>query len=245
MNKYILEIASFTLEGALTAAQAGAQRIELCENPQDGGTTPSYGMLKKTRKLISIPVFPIIRPRGGDFVYSNSEVDVMKEDILLCKELGYQGVVLGLLDVYGNVDIEKTAALVSLAAPMQVTFHRAFDRTANAMQAMEDIINCGCKRILTSGQRPSIENGKQLVKQLIELSNSRITIMPGSGLNSQNVAGIAQFTQATEFHTAARKSHFNDKIYSSPTMNENQSHVGVDENEVKKIRRLLDTLNVE
>lgn len=242
MQQYCLEIACFTLEGALLAQQAGAHRIELCENPSDGGTTASFGMLKKVRDLISIPVFPIIRPRGGDFVYSNQEFDVMKYDIEICKQLGYEGVVFGILNEEGDVDIERTDELVKLASPMQVTFHRAFDRSSNPLKALEDIIQCGCHRILSSGQFPSVIDGLPLLKQLILQANKRIIIMPGSGLNSMNVIDIATATGAFEFHTAARKKITRSEIVSPSSMNETLSFISVDQEEIKNIKLALDSI---
>jgi copper homeostasis protein len=242
MQMYVLEIAVFTLDGALRAVEGGANRLELCENPNDGGTTPSYGMLKKISAAMTIPVFPIIRPRGGDFVYSTDEVDVMKHDILLCKELGYEGIVLGCLDAEGNIDSELLASLITLASPMHVTFHRAFDRCKNPLTALEDIIACGCKRILTSGQHPSVEDGVSLVKKLMALAQDRIIIMPGSGLNSMNVAKIASETGAVEFHTAARKRVHRPFILSPETMHEELSFISVDTQEVSNIRKVLDRI---
>jgi copper homeostasis protein len=145
----LLEIAVFNIQSALLAAGAGADRIELCENPADGGTTASYGTLKTVRKKIAIPVFPIIRARGGDFFYTNDEFAVMQKDVLLCKQLGFEGVVIGLLDKDATVDKERTKHLVELAYPLEVTFHRAFDRTKDACQSLQDISECGCQRILT------------------------------------------------------------------------------------------------
>ena len=240
MSKYLLEIAAFTIDGVLHAIKGGADRIELCENPQDGGTTPSYGMLQLLKRSVSIPVFPIVRPRGGDFVYSEMEFDIMKTDILLCKELGYPGVVLGILNEKGEVDKERTTLLVSMAGSMQVTFHRAFDRTADPFQALEDIIECGCTRILSSGQFPSANDGKELLSSLVVTAGDRIIIMPGSGLNSDNVKGIATFTKANEFHTAARKKV--NGASSPSTMNETLSAISVDEEEVRAIRSALDLL---
>lgn len=242
MNHFCLEIATFTLDGALIAEKSGANRIELCENPNDGGTTPSYGMLKKARSLISIPIFPIIRPRGGDFVYSQYEFEAMKYDISLCKDLGYEGIVIGILDKDGHVDLERTSALVSLAQPLQVTFHRAFDRTKNAVESLEKIIDCGCSRILTSGQTPSVINGLDLIKDLIEKALDRIIIMPGSGLNSSNIEQIARTSKAKEFHTAARMKLHDEKIYSPASMNEQLSNISVNGEEVKLIRTKLDEI---
>ena len=242
MSRFILEIAAFTLEGVLQAIEGGADRIELCENPNDGGTTPSFGMLKKVKALTDIPVFPIIRPRGGDFVYSQNEFDIMKDDIKLCKELGYAGVVFGLLNKDGQVDIEKTAALVSLASPMEVTFHRAFDRCKDPLKALEDVIHCGCTRILTSGQYASVIDGINLVSELRIQAAKRIIIMPGSGLNSKNVGEIAGKTGAQEFHTAARIKHTDELVFSPPSMNESLSFISVDQEEVRLIREALDSL---
>src|SRR6476620_10415269 len=165
---FILEIAVFNICSALAAEKAGADRIELCENPAEGGTTPSFGTLKIVREKINIPVFPIVRPRGGDFLYSNEEFEVIKKDVRLIKDLGFEGIVVGLLKKDGTIDTRQTGKLVELAYPMEVTFHRAFDRAAEPLHAMEEIITCGCQRILTSGQVPNAVDGKELIQQLIE-----------------------------------------------------------------------------
>ncbi|MCC7029976.1 MAG: copper homeostasis protein CutC [Chitinophagaceae bacterium] len=238
-QKYILEIAAFSLPGAMQAEKAGAQRIELCDNAADGGTTPSYGSLVMARQKIHIPVFPIIRPRGGNFVYSKTEFECIKEDILQCRKLNYPGIVVGFLDSKGHVDTKKLKAAVRLAGPMQVTFHRAFDRTRKPLKALEEIIECGCTRILTSGQFPSVQDGIDHVRILTEKAQGRIIIMPGSGLNSSNIAEIAQNTNAVEFHTAARKSHHNKAVFSPKTMHEKLSYTSVDQKEIKKILKVL------
>lgn len=242
MQNYTLEIAAFTLDGAILASEAGAHRIELCDNAEDGGTTPSYGMLKLAKEKIRIPIFPIIRQRGGDFVYSDEEFEAMKYDINLCKQLGFEGVVIGILLASGQIDKARTAELVNLAKPMQVTFHRAFDRSIDPMNALEEIIECGCTRILTSGQFPSVMNGLVLIKQLIHQAAQRIIIMPGSGLKSSNVFEIAQHTGAVEFHTAARKKVFQQGVSSPLNMNENLTYVSVDTTEIQNIRKILDAL---
>ncbi|KXK44199.1 MAG: CutC family protein [Bacteroidetes bacterium OLB11] len=233
-KKYTLEIASFTLQGALEAFHAGAHRIEFCDNPHEGGTTPSYGMLMQARKNISIPIFPIIRPRGGHFFYSKQEIECIKKDIELCKELEFEGVVIGCLDEHGKIPVLLIHELVQLAYPMSVTFHRAFDRTADPLTALEQIIDCGCHRILSSGQYPNVMEGKILLKEMIEQANNRIIIMPGSGLNSQNVREIATYTKAIEFHTAARMTNTNSLFPSPKTMNENLSFVSTNTMEIKK-----------
>src|SRR4051794_24537161 len=152
---FTLEIAAFNIQSALVAAKAGADRIELCENPADGGTTPSFGTLKTVREKINIPVFPIVRPRGGDFLYSDEEFEVIKKDVVLIKSLGFEGIVFGLLKKDGTIDKQRTAKLVELAYPIEVTFHRAFDRAVEPLHALEEIITCGCQQILTSGQVPN------------------------------------------------------------------------------------------
>jgi copper homeostasis protein len=232
---YTLEIACFTLNGALAAQKAGAHRIELCENPGEGGTTQSYGTLRLVRKKIGIPVFPIIRPRGGDFLYSNDEFEVMKQDVLLCKTLGYEGVVLGLLNQDGRMDVERTQQLVEVAYPMEVTFHRAFDRCLHPLEALEDVIAAGCQRILTSGQVPNAPDGAELLAQLVTKANDRIIIMPGSGVRANNVYQLAQHTGAVEFHTSARMDVVSNMNFEVQTMNERLTYSGVDTNEVSNI----------
>jgi copper homeostasis protein len=199
----LLEICCYSAWAAKIAYDAGAHRIELCDNPGEGGTTPSYATLKWVNEHIPIPVFTIIRPRGGDFVYKSFELEIMKADILLCKSMGFQGVVLGLLAPTGEVDYEKTAQLTELAWPMEVTFHRAFDRTKEPYKALETIKKAGCSRVLTSGQRPTASEGINLIKELVCLSANEIAIMPGSGIRSTNLSEIAKTTQAVEFHSSA------------------------------------------
>ncbi len=238
-QNYTLEIAVFNLASALLAAKAGADRIELCENAAEGGTTPGYGTLKLVREKTGIPVFPIIRPRGGDFLYSDAEFEAMKYDIKLVKELGFQGLVTGLLNSYGSIDIDRTKRLVDLAYPLEVTFHRAFDRTVEPLQALEDIIACGCSRILTSGQVPNAFDGKELIKQLVEQADDRIVIMPGSGVRSNNIALLAQFTGAIELHSSARTSQTSAMHYQKQSMLEDLSMVSVDTEEVAKMKSAL------
>ncbi len=237
---YILEIASFTITGALTAQQAGANRIELCENPSDGGTTPSYGILKLAREKISIPVFPIIRPRGGDFFYSPEEIEIIKTDIKLCKQLGFEGVVIGMLLQDGTINTALLNQICNLAYPMDVTFHRAFDRCLNPLQAIEEIIQAGCTRILTSGQYPTALEGKTLINKLIEIADERIIILPGSGIRANNIAELKTTFNTKEFHSGARKNLDTQMSYSPITMNEKLTYASVDENEVKQMRAQLD-----
>lgn len=214
-----LEIIGFTIEGCLIAENAGAHRIELCDNPADGGTTASYGFIKAAREKLRIELFPIIRPRGGDFFYSDDEFEIMKTDVKLCKELGCDGVVIGMLTNENKVDKKRCSQLVELAYPLGVTFHRAFDRTSDPFEALEDIMEIGCERILTSGQKQDALEGADLIKQLINKADDRIIIMPGSGVKSDNIVQIAETTGAVEFHSSARI--------------QLENKISVDENEVK------------
>lgn len=223
-----LEVIGFTIEGCTIAQQAGAHRIELCDNPADGGTTPSYGFIKAAREKLQVELFPIIRPRGGNFLYTDDEFEIIKTDVKLCKELGCDGVVIGMLTKDTRVDKKRCSELISLAYPLRVTFHRAFDRTANPFEALEDIIEIGCERILTSGQKPNALEGAELIKQLIEKADGRIIIMPGSGVRSDNVIAIAETTMATEFHSSARI--------------QREDKISVDEKEVRKMTEKLSSL---
>ena len=233
MSKVILEIAVFSVQSALDAIHAGADRIELCENPNEGGTTPSYGSLVVMSKQQIVPVFPIIRPRGGDFLYTEIEFQIMKQDVLMAKELGFMGVVIGLLNSDGTIDKVRTRELVSLAQPMQVTFHRAFDRCIDPMQGLEDIIASGCHRILTSGQVPNVANALPLIKQLVNKANGRIIIMPGSGVRANNINEIIQQTGVVEIHSSARKNNPSLMEYKVPSMHENLQSTGVDIAEIQ------------
>ncbi len=228
----LLEIAVFNIESALHAMNAGADRIEFCENPQEGGTTPSYGALQVLAKLASTPVFPIIRPRGGDFFYSKNEFESIKEDLKMIKALDYPGVVIGLLNRDGSIDIDRTAVLVELAGGMEITFHRAFDRCNNAVKGLEAIIQTGCKRILTSGQVPNANDALPMLKQLVDQAGDRIIIMPGSGVRAKNIEHIIQSTGAKEIHSSARKIFPSNMSFNQATMQEQMQFTGVDENEI-------------
>lgn len=237
-----LEVIAFNIESCELAQQSGAHRIELCDNPGEGGTTPSIGMIKAARKKVDIELFPIIRPRGGDFLYSDDEFEIMKEDILQCKKIGCDGVVIGLLNADGTVDKTRTSQLVNLAYPMSVTFHRAFDRANDPFKAMEDIIECGCERILTSGQQPTALEGIELISSLIKKAEERIIVMPGSGLRSDNIISIAQQSGAVEFHSSARTTMNSKMNFNNPTMKEQLKTVVLDAMEVSKMANLLSGL---
>ena len=237
-----VEIVVYNIASALKAQEGGADRVELCDNPGEGGTTPSYGMIRMAREKTNLQLYPIIRPRGGDFLYSDDEFRMMMHDIQMCKEIGCEGVVIGLLKPDGTIDGLRTAKLVNAAYPMGVTFHRAFDRTIDPFEALEDIIEIGCERILTSGQRPTALEGANLIKQLLGHANGRIIIMPGSGVRADNVIDLAEKTNAVEFHTSARKVIPNKMDYKNPEMNESLDIISVDADEVTKIARQLSHL---
>lgn len=234
-----LEICVFNTATAVAAAEAGADRIELCENYANGGTTPSYGYLKTTREKINIPVFPMIRPRGGDYFHRPEEIEIIAKDIMLCKELGFEGVVFGLLNRDGSIDKENTARLVELAYPLDVTFHRAFDRCKDPLEALEIIIACGCTRILTSGQHPKAPDGKELIRQLVEQADDRIIIMPGSGINSSNLKEMIDYTGAREFHTSARIIRPSLTDYRNPLIEEDFNQDFTDAEEIGKLKKIL------
>jgi copper homeostasis protein len=234
-----LEICAFNLPSALIAQQAGADRIELCASPHEGGTTPSIGSIHSARERLRIALYPIIRPRGGDFLYSDEEFEVMLRDIRSCKQAGCNGVVIGMLMADGTVDRARCARLVETAYPLGVTFHRAFDWAANPFEALETVIQVGCERVLTSGQKPTAEEGADLIDQLVRAADDRIVIMPGSGVRSANIAGLAEKTGATEFHTSARLLQASAMEYVNAAMKEDQAMVFVSEEEVKKIKDTL------
>jgi copper homeostasis protein len=203
--KFKLEICSGSVESAVNAQLAGADRVELCDNLCEGGTTPSLGSIESARDNLAIGLHVIIRPRGGDFLYSDHEYDIMRRDIELCGERGIDGIVIGLLRKDGSIDIDRTEKLVKLAYPMSVTFHRAFDMCDDPFKSLEDIISAGAARILTSGQKIIVPEGAALIHELVKKAGARIIIMPGSGLDESNIADMAKATGAAEFHLTAQK----------------------------------------
>ncbi len=183
----IIEICANSYQSAVNAEKAGAHRIELCSELGVGGITPSYGLIKQVTDVLTIPVYVLIRPRSGHFVYSEMELDIMKKDILLCKDLGCFGIVSGVLKSDNSIDIEKTNELIELARPLSFTFHRAFDCTPNPMISLNQLIDLGVDTILTSGQQATAEKGLDLLKKLKEEALQRIMILPGSGIHPNNI----------------------------------------------------------
>ncbi|GAB0156443.1 copper homeostasis protein CutC [Chryseobacterium sp. Alg-005] len=198
-----IEIACFNPESAMIAFENGADRIELCDGLSEGGTTPDFEIARALREKINIPIFVMIRPRGGNFTYSDTEFDQMKEELSQLKTLNVDGFVFGILDENDGVNVEQNKILVELANPLPCTFHRAFDRAKDLENSLEKVIECGFKTILTSGQKPNVSEGKENLKKLVELSNGRIEILVGGGLRSTNIEEIRDFTKAGYFHSSA------------------------------------------
>jgi len=200
-----LEVCVDTVESAINAQNAGADRVELCNNLTEGGTTPGFGTITSVRNNFTIGLNVIIRPRGGDFLYSDLEYDIMKRDIEICGEKGVDGIVLGILRSDGTIDLDRTAKLIEFAYPMSATFHRAFDMCNDPFNGLEDVIASGANRLLTSGQANKADEGVELINLLIQQADKRIIIMPGSGINESNIENIAVKTGASEFHLTGRK----------------------------------------
>lgn len=207
-----IEVCAFSLESCLAAEKGGANRIELCGSMYEGGTTPSAGLIQVAKQRVNIEIHAMIRPRGGDFCYSNDEISIMQADIRMAKELGCEGVVLGILQPNGQVNITQTRALVTLAKPMQITFHRAIDMTPDYLKALEDVIETGCDRILTSGQKNTAIEGVENIKELVRQANGRIEIMAGSGVNADN-AQMLTHTGVNALHLTGKSIRDSEMIY--------------------------------
>jgi copper homeostasis protein len=203
MNLKKIEIACFNLESALIAQKAGADRVELCADMSVGGTTPTIEMIQQARENLTINLYVMIRPRGGNFVYSEAEFKQMKSEIETIKKLGVNGFVFGILNDDKTINIKKNKELVELAKPLPSTFHRAFDKVSNYEKALEDVISCGFSTILTSGTFPNVIEGKEVLKRLVILANNRIEIMPGGGLRSTNISELNEMVNANWYHSSA------------------------------------------
>jgi copper homeostasis protein len=198
-----LEIACFNLDSAVIAQENGANRVELCAEMEVGGTTPDFEITKQIRELLTINLNVMIRPRGGNFVYSDVEFQQMKNEILQFKKLAVNGFVFGILNEDNSINKTQNTELVNLAKPFSCTFHRAFDEVEDAFQSLEDIIACGFQTILTSGRKPNVTEGVNRLAELVSKANNRITIMPGGGLRTTNIEFIKEKTKATFYHSSA------------------------------------------
>jgi copper homeostasis protein len=201
-SRFCLEVCVESVEHAGAAERGGADRIELCTNLSSGGITPSFGFMQTVRRHVQIPIHALIRPHGRDFCYSDHEFEIMRDDVLAAKESGMNGVVLGILHSNTRIDIARTRTLVALAHPLPVTFHRAFDESANAESAIEEAIETGASRILTSAGKRLATDGLSTLTRLVQAAQDRIVIMPCGGINDQNVLRVIRETSAREIHTS-------------------------------------------
>lgn len=213
-----VEVCANSVQSAIAAYNAGADRVELCSNLNDGGTTPAKSQIEIIRERVPIALNVIIRPRGGDFLYDEIDFESMKRDIQLCGEIGCDGVVFGILDANGNIDYYRNQILFDLAKKynMSVTFHRAFDRTADLEKSLRDVISIGCDRILTSGARRTAYEGRENLSTLVQLANNQIIIMAGAGINVNNVLEIINSTEVREIHGTFQTLYAGGMVYKSP-----------------------------
>lgn len=201
----LLEIAANSVASAFAAQEGGAGRVELCASLEEGGVTPSHGTIALAREGLEIPLYVLIRPRAGDFVYENAEVEAMLDDIVHCRELGCDGVVVGALTAEGEVDAEVCAMFVRSAGGMGLTFHRAFDLVPDRSAALETLIELGFERVLTSGGMQSAIAGASAIARLVAQAGGRIVVMPGAGIEPGNVVALRETTRAREFHASAKR----------------------------------------
>lgn len=249
MNPHIsLEVCANSITSALAGQEGGAFRVELCENLKEGGTTPSAGQILLTRELLQIKLFVLIRPRSGDFLYDDNEFEVMKTNVQFCVSAGCDGIVTGILNADGTIDMPGNAELVNIAKQggLGTTFHRAIDVCADPFKALEDIIELGFDRILTSGGRSTAMEGATMIKHLVEQAAGRIIIMPGSGVDEHNAGDLVHFTGVTEIHSSAkikvgsRMTFKNDRIVMGDILDDEYNH---DVTDVDRVRAILATAN--
>lgn len=241
-----LEVVVYNIESALKALEGGADRIEVCSGPGEGGVTPSGGVVEVIRQNVTCDVYVMIRPRGGDFHYSRYEFHAMKRDISQYQKISVDGFVLGILNPDGTIDKARCRELIERARPLKVTCHRAFDMTRDPFEALEDCIEAGFERILTSGHRTKAMDGIELISALVEKAKGRIIVMPGSGINEENIVELSQKTRATEFHFSATVHHESQMIYRNLLLsgmgsqqNSEYHHRSVDPQVIRKIRSML------
>jgi copper homeostasis protein len=243
----IIEVVVYTIEGALKAEKGGADRIELCDNPGEGGTTPSFGTIEVVRNNVNLDVFVMLRPRGGDFCYSNDEFHAMKRDLSQCQKLAVDGVVLGILNPDGTLDKKRCREIIERARPLKVTCHRAFDMTREPFEALEDCIEVGFDRILTAGQQATAPAGATLIADLVRRAGGRIHIMPGSGINEKTVGDVITRTGVQEIHFSATAFRDSRMTLRNPNIAGMGSEEGsefnlrtVDPDRVRRIRQLAE-----
>ena len=241
----LIEVCVDSVASAVAAERGGAERIELCSSLIEGGITPSTGLIEITRAAVSLPLHVMIRPRGGDFCYDDSEFEIMRRDITRAKELGADSIVFGILNVSGHVDVTRTRQLLDLARPLPVTFHRAFDMTADLSRSLEDLCALGVDRVLTSGAEQTAVEGRQTIARLVQESRSRIAIMAGSGIKPENARRLVDETGVTEIHVGLRTSlpspmlFRNPHISMGPVTDREYLRFAVVEDNVRKLRASL------
>ncbi|MFC5435188.1 copper homeostasis protein CutC [Rhodanobacter umsongensis] len=237
----MLEIAANSVASALAAQDGGAGRVELCTALELGGLTPSHAQIALARERLRIPLHVLIRPRAGDFLYSDLECETMQRDIEACAALGCDGVVLGVLDAEGKVDMPRCRALIAATGALGVTFHRAFDLARDPLSSLDDLIQLGCERVLTSGAQASAWEGAALIRRLVELAAGRIVVMPGAGVDAGNIGKLHEITRATEFHASAKRQHPSGMRWQPELLQDMQD--GELRSDVEQIRGMVAALN--
>jgi copper homeostasis protein len=237
-----IEVCCGSAQSAINAQLGGAHRVELCQNLEAGGTTPSAGEILWARQQLTIDLNVLIRPRDGDFLYSENELEIIRQDIRFCKKAGVDGVVFGFLTADGEIDQEITKEMMALARPMSVTFHRAFDVCRNPLTALEQLIDLGADRLLTSGQEPTAIEGQALIKELVQQAGSYLIIMPGSGIREHNILELMELTLAREFHVSARQTVSSKMTYQPVGVpmgkyNSNYTHQEIDSEAIARLMK--------
>ena len=235
----LLEVCAFNVQSCLIAERAGAARIELCDNPLEGGTTPSYGTIRRARERVEIRLYPIIRPRSGNYFYDEDDFEIIRRDIAACKELGCNGISVGVATIDAAIDTERMKRIVEWAQPLGVTCNRVFDGTPDLYQALEDLIRCGCERVLTSGGKSSAPDAGDLLAELVRQAGDRICVMPGAGVKSSNLAELRRISGAREFHASARMVAPNSLTYVNTQVTDYGKVYVADEAEVRRMVELL------
>jgi copper homeostasis protein len=235
----LLEVCAFNVQSCLIADRAGAARVELCDNPVEGGTTPSYGTIRRARERVEIRLYPIVRPRSGNYFYDEDDFEVIQRDIAVCKELGCDGISVGAATIDGEIDIERMKRIVEWASPMGVTCNRVFDGAPDLPKALEDLVLCGCERVLTSGGRSGAPEAGAILARLVQQAGDRICVMPGAGINSSNLAGLRRQCGAREYHASARTIVPNPLTYVNTQVTDYGNVYVADDEELRRMVELL------
>lgn len=243
MSAYKLEICVDSVDSCINAEKGGADRVELCGNMFEGGTTPSFGVLSIAREKVNIPIYAMVRPRGGDFCYSDIEFEIMKREVIMMRDLDIDGIVFGILKPDGKVDKKRSEEILKIWGSNKATFHRAFDVTDNLFEALEDVISLGFERVLTSGKEANVMSGIINLKSIIEKAKERIIVMPGSGINERNIKYIIETLNAKEYHMQANKTvesqmeYRNEAVFMGAVLRPPEFNIKfTDENKVKTIK---------